>query len=322
MPLIGHALVGWATALESRPPRAPAGALWAPAIITAAYLPDVVGQLGLMAGWADAPRAGHSLLFAAAGSPLVALGLTAVGQIGYRWAWLVSLGTLLIHDVLDVLQSTDRQPWWPFSSRPLIMERPLIPESPTGEAILFGGLFLAYFLFRRIRPRGAGAPAASRSWAVHALTIAVVLSAVATHGLRERRERQFEEARRQIERGDVRSGLGLLEQAATWPSTARPGRADYLKGEAYARLGDRAAAEESYLRSLRTDPGYFWALADLAVLYARGPEPPDVRRNRVEPLLARLRDQHADDLALPGVERRIARALSAGNGPSRGQPDP
>lgn len=310
MPLIGHALAGWATALESEPPGDRAGALWAPAVIVTAYLPDVAGQLGQMAGWADAPRAGHSLVFALAVSPLVALAVAAAGRVTYRRAWLVSLGTLLLHDLMDVLQSTDRQPWWPFSSRPLVLERPLIPESAAGEALLLGGLFLAYLLFRKVRGRGTTARAGRRSWAVHSLTIAVVLAAVATHGLRERRERQFEEARRQIERGDVRAGLGLLEQAGKWPSTARPGRAEYLKGEAHARRGDRDAAEASYLRSLAIDPGYFWALADLAAFYAGGPEPEEARRQRVVPLLARLREEHPKHPDLARMERRIARALA------------
>jgi membrane-bound metal-dependent hydrolase YbcI (DUF457 family) len=127
VPLIGHALVGWATALESEPSGHRPRALWAPAVIATAYLPDVVGQVGLLAGWAEAQRAGHSLLFALAASPVAATALAAVGRMTYLRAWLVSLGTVLLHDLLDVLQSTDRQPWWPFSSRPLILERPLIP---------------------------------------------------------------------------------------------------------------------------------------------------------------------------------------------------
>ncbi len=311
MPLIGHALVGWATALESRHPRAARGAaLWAPAVIATAYLPDVVGQLGLLAGWPDAPRAGHSLLFAVAAAPVVAAALASAGGVSFLRAWIVGCGTLLLHDLLDVLQSTDRQPWWPFSVRPLILERPLIPESPRGEALLFGGLFLAYLVVRRLRPRHEDAPPARRSWAVHSFTIALVLAAVATHGLRERRERRFEEARQRIEQGDPRAGLELLDEAASWPSTARPGRADYLKGEAYARLGDREAAERSYLRSLQADPGYFWAIADLAAFYAGGPEPQDVRRGRAAPLLLRLREQHPRHPALGRAEQRIERSLA------------
>jgi membrane-bound metal-dependent hydrolase YbcI (DUF457 family) len=314
VPLIGHALAGWATALESEPPGDRARALWAPVVILTAYLPDAVGQLGLMAGWADAQRGGHSLLFALAASPLVAMAVSAVSRVSYRRAWLVSLGTLLLHDLMDVLQSTDRQPWWPFSSRPLVLDRPLIPESAVGEAMLFGGLFLAYLVLRRLWRRGTPAPPGSRPLAAHAVTLSVVVLAVATHGLRERRERQFEEARRQIERGEVRSGLDLLDRAEAWPSTARPGRADYLKGVASARVGDRAAAEASYLRSLRLDPGYFWAVADLAVLYAGGPEPEDARRLRVAPLLARLREEHRDHPDRARMEHRIERALAGPGG--------
>jgi membrane-bound metal-dependent hydrolase YbcI (DUF457 family) len=322
VPLIGHAVAGWATALESEPAGGRSGALWAPAIILTAYLPDVVGQLGLLAGWADAQRAGHSVPLAVAASPLVAAAVAAVARVGYRRAWAVSLGTLLLHDLMDVLQSTDRQPWWPVSSGPLILERSLIPQSPVGEAAVFAVLLVAYLLVRRLRAQGTAGPPGTRPWAGHALTIALALAAVATHGLRELRERQFEDARRQIERGDVRAGLGLLERAAAWPSTARPGRAEYLQGEAYARLGDRAAAEAGYLRSLRLDPGYFWALADLAAFYAAGPEPQETRRARVLPLLARLREEHADHPDLARMEQRIARALEGrGSGPP-GRPGP
>ena len=76
-----------------------------------------------------------------------------------------------------------------------------------------------------------------------------------------------------------------------------------------ARLGDRDQAEAHYLRSLRADPGYFWALADLALLHARGPEPAEERRRRAVPLLARLREEHPRHHALERVSQRVERAL-------------
>lgn len=313
MPLIGHALAGWATALEARPrPPGGAGALFVPAVIVAAYLPDAVAQVGLIAGWSDAPQAGHSLLFAVAAVPLLAALLARVGGVSYRRGLAVSGVSVLLHDLLDVLQSSDRQPWWPFSSRPVVLERALIPESPAGEAVVFGVLFALYLLALRWRRRGRDGPTpgpGALAWAGRAFTMGLVVLAVATHGLRERRERQLQMARERIEGRDYRGGLDVLEAASRWPSTAKPGRVDYLKGEAYAGLGDRGAAERHYLRSHRADPGYFWAVADLAVFYAGGPEPADERRRRVEPWLARLREEHPRHEALARVSRRVERAL-------------
>ena len=315
MPLIGHALVGWATALEAQPEgEGSTGTFWIPAVIAAAYVPDLVGQVGLIAGAADAPRLGHSLLFALVAAPLLGAALSRTCGVSYRRGLAVSAATLLLHDVMDVLQNADRQPFWPFSSRPLTLERALVPESPAAEAMVFGALFAAYLVLHRLRRhRSAGraqpAPAGAQAWAGRLFTAALVASAVTTHILRERREAQLESARQRIERGDPGGALRELEAAARWPSTAKAGRVDYLKGEALARLGDRDQAEAHYLRSLRADPGYFWALADLALLHARGPEPAEERRRRAVPLLARLREEHPRHHALERVSQRVERAL-------------
>jgi membrane-bound metal-dependent hydrolase YbcI (DUF457 family) len=315
LPLIGHALVGWATALEARPKRHGAhggtGTLFVPVVIAAAYFPDAFAQLGLLAGWPDASRAGHSLLLALVATPAVAAAVSAAGGLSYARGLLVAGVTLGLHDLLDILQSTDRQPLWPFSGRPIALPTPL-PESPIGEAVVFGALFLAYLGAARLR-RGPSvldrAPAGRLAWVGRIGTAALLTLALVTHGLRGRRESQLEAARASIERGDVRAGLLLLADAERWPSTARAGRVDYLRAEAYAARGERALAEEHYLRSRRADPAYFWSLADLALFYARGPEPADERRRRVLPLLERLRADHSKHPALPRVLARAERAL-------------
>ena len=243
MPLIGHALVGWATALESRPKGHGAGGgtgtLFVPVVIAAAYFPDAFAQLGLLAGWADASRAGHSLLLALVATPAVAAAVSAAGGFSYAKGLLVAGITIGLHDVLDILQSADRQPLWPLADRPFALARPLLPESPLGEAVVFGVLFLLYLCVARLRRRpGAGddgrAPRGRLAWAGRIATAALVTLAVVTHGLRGRRESQLEAARASIEHGDVRAGLLLLADAARWPSTARAGRVDYLRAEAYA----------------------------------------------------------------------------------------
>lgn len=310
MPLIGHALVGWATALESRP-RGAAGAaraFFVPAVVATAYLPDAAAQVGLLFGWADASRAGHSLAFALLATPVAAAAVSAAGAFPYARGLAVAGLSVLLHDALDLLQSTDRQPFWPFSDRLVSLERPLLPEGALAEAAVFGVLFAVYLAVRRSRGRPA-APPSRLSWPGRAATAAVVVLAVATHVLRGHRARQLESARASIEHGDARRGLFELDQAARWPGTAREGRVDYLKGEAYAALGDRARAEEHYLRSRRADPAYFWSLAGLAVFYARGPEPASERARRVAPLVARLRADHASHDALPRVLAQVRRAL-------------
>jgi len=69
MPVIGHALVGLATAVQYEPPAdrhgrslGPAAiALWAPVVVVVSYVPDILSQLGSMAGFRHASLAGHSL---------------------------------------------------------------------------------------------------------------------------------------------------------------------------------------------------------------------------------------------------------------------
>jgi membrane-bound metal-dependent hydrolase YbcI (DUF457 family) len=280
-------------------------------VIAAAYFPDAFAQIGLLAGWADASRAGHSLLLALVATPAVAAAVAAAGGLSYARGLLVAGVTLGLHDLFDILQSTDRQPLWPFSDRP-VAPRPLLPESSLGEAVVFGALFLAYLWVARVRRRpvlAGPAPAGRLAWAGRIGTAALLALAVVTHGLRGRRERQLEAARASIERGEESAGLALLADAARWPSTAKAGRVDYLRAEAHAARGERALAEQHYLRSRRADPAYFWSLADLALFYARGPEPVEERRRRVLPLLERLRADHPRHAALPRVLAQAERAL-------------
>jgi len=142
------------------------------------------------------------------------------------------------------------------------------------------------------------------------LTVLIFLSAAATHQLRDLRESQLQRAWTMINQKQSASALGLLDQAEHWPSTAALGRVDYARAEAYSNLGDRAEAEEHYLRSVRADPSYFWAIADLAVFYASSEESLDVRRVRAAPYLSRLTSEFANEKALPQVLAKLERRLT------------
>jgi len=63
-------------------------------------------------------------------------------------ALVASLVSLLVHDVLDLAQATDRAPWWPLTDRPIGIDLGLIPGNLLGEAAVFGGLLLAFFVLR------------------------------------------------------------------------------------------------------------------------------------------------------------------------------
>src|SRR5262249_12860495 len=120
MPVIGHAFVGLATAarfdpaaVSARRTISPLGAaLWTPLVVVLAYLPDLFTQAGLALGWPYASLTGHSILVGAlAGTVLGLLWVRLFG--GERWAIVaIAVGSIIVHDLLDVLQATDRAPLW------------------------------------------------------------------------------------------------------------------------------------------------------------------------------------------------------------------
>jgi tetratricopeptide (TPR) repeat protein len=140
----------------------------------------------------------------------------------------------------------------------------------------------------------------------------VLALAATTHHLRNTRERELAAAAARLEQGDYAGALSLLDRAERWPSTARPGRIDDLRGQAWEGLGERTRAEASYLRAYRADPGYFWLVVDLAAFYASSDEPRNERRRRVSPLVQRLREEFANEPAMPAAVDRILRKLGSG----------
>jgi membrane-bound metal-dependent hydrolase YbcI (DUF457 family) len=318
MPVIGHAFVGLATARELGPPpgssrrAALSAVLWMPMVMTFAYLPDIVTQLGSMAGWPTSNLAGHS-------APIgVALGIT----IGMIWARMadgpaplvvaVAVGSILTHDLLDVMQATDRAPFWPFSQRIVSMGWLTLPRGSLSELLLFGLLFAAYSLWRGRSPRSNAAAAAKAPalvWAGRAFVTALAVAAVGTHTVRGYRERQLGAAERLLRRGQYADALQAADKASAWPSTAHPGRIDVIRGEAFEALGDSTRAERFYRRAYEADPTNFWALADLAEYYASRARPASERRAITQPYVDELRRDFSDHRALAEVLGRVDRKL-------------
>jgi hypothetical protein len=330
MPVLGHAFVGLAIGVSTRRsgrehsvPRGigAASPLWLPAVVTLAYLPDIVAQLGVIAGWSDGRLLGHSILFAVAVSPVIAVVLMWLARISVIRAFVTALVSLLVHDVLDLAQATDRAPWWPLSDRHVGFELGLIPTDLLREAVVFGGLLLAFLALRHAAYRWAGQSAANPRisgegpvrlvWLGRAFILAVVSAAAVTHLLRDARDSQLEAGRALVEQRAYQAALEVLARAELWPSTTKPGRIDYVRAEAYAGMGDRRRAEAYYLRAYLTDPTYFWAVADLALFYASSDEPVAQRRRLVAPYLTRLRSEFAGHSALPQVLARVERQLAA-----------
>ena len=322
MPLLGHAFVGLATGMavapfpSERPPATPreraAEALWLPATVALAYVPDLVTQLGLLLGMPRAGLLAHSLLFAIAlAAPLTALGALAGGLPAGRLLAVV-LGSVVLHDVLDVAQSTDRQPWWPLSSGAVRLPLALIPADPRWEALAFAAGFAVFLAALIALRRARGRRPARRfapTWPGRALIVALVAAAALTHHLRDLREHRLDEARDLLEGRHPAEALAALDEAERWPSTAKPGRADHLRGEAWLGLGDRARAEHHFRRSYEADPDFFWLLADLGAFYASVDAPASERRRLAAPYLERLRRDFAGHGAQPAALARIERHL-------------
>ena len=315
MPVIGHALVGLATARHFDPARAGAPGViwWTPVVIGLAYLPDLIAQAGAMAGWTEAGLAGHSAIVGAALGAIVGAAWARV--TGARTSTLVGIavGSILAHDALDLMQATDRMPLWPISRR-LVSAGPVaLPQAPLVECLVFGLLFLVHATWlRAVDRRQPPATSSSRprmQWTSRAIVGGIVVAALATHLMRRSREVQYQTAERLLRLGQYTEALAMAEGADAWPSTARPGRLDVIRGEAYDGLGDKSRAEESFKRAYRRDPTNFWALADLVELYASLNRPADERRRLIEPLARELRRNFPSEPALNDVMARVAERL-------------
>ena len=331
MPVLGHAFVGLVLGTWIRPKslsvvsstKQPISSeSWVLLVVGLSYVPDTTAQLILLAGGQDARLITHSVLFAV----IVAIGLapllTLLVSQSVCWTFTFVLGCVLLHDGLDLAQATDRTPLWPFSHRQVGYDPALFPSDLTTEAILFGGFALFACGIRILTGRSRGGKnepeVSSRSYpsAMRGMNggiiVLIMLAAAGTHYLRDIREDQLKQGRiLSQEQHAFDRALAQLEQAERWPSTAKPGRIDYLRAWTYQQLGDRQRAEEYYLRSYRADPMYFWTVADLALFYAASDESSDVRRHSVSPYLHHLRQSFPEHDELSRVLANVEQALAA-----------
>lgn len=323
MPIIGHTLAGIAIAQQfesagsdSSSARGPvARALWMPLIVAISYLPDVATQVALLwMGHAPAQAVGHSIPFGVPLGTLIGVAWAVVAGGPARLLAMVSAGAIVLHDAMDLLQDSERMPFWPLSTRQMGVDWFAEPNRLWGEVLAFGVPFAIFEVWRatRRRPRASASPPRVHRglvWAGRGLVLAVLLGALTVLSLREMRERQMDDARAMRRAGRFDEALALVERAERWPSFF--GAGDITRGEAYDGLGDRARAEAAFLRAYRRKPDDFWPVAVLAWHYAsHGTR--EERRQRSAPFVETLRRQFADDEALErvlaGIERSIMQA--------------
>jgi len=320
MPVVGHAFVGLATAMQFGPapvrdagePTATVSGWWAPAVVVASYFPDIITQIGGAFGLPQANAYGHSLGMAALGG--LALGgvwSSAAGTPLVR-AVVIASGSILGHDLLDLIQAAD----WPWPGRFVETRFYGLSGRIVSEAI-WSALLFAVFLAWRVGTGRSRTPAAPKTFTTFALTrlmpsaivTLILLAAVGTYVLRGRHERQLNTARVLIDRGSYVEALEMAERADAWPRGNRPGRIDMLRGEAHQRLGHSEIAETLFLRAYEQDPENFWALADLAEHYALSarPEQRSLARVRADELRRRFPRHPRLQSVLDGIERELSR---------------
>lgn len=321
MPVLGHAFVGITTAVctRHRVRRDVGRALWLPALVGLAYLPDILAQLAKLAYVAPWRTVTHSLLFGVAASLVLASPLARLAGLPFRAGLLIAGLSIGLHQGLDVLQGTDGRPFWPFSHRHVDLPDGLFPSGLSREVLFFGcacgAVVGLWAVLRRRQPSPAAPPEPTSPryrrlmWLGHATTAAVLLVAAGTHGLREMRERQLAQAWSLIRDHRPEEAFTFLEKADRWPYVGA-GYTDYARAEAYERMGRRDQAEGCYLRSWNANPTNFWVTADLALFYASSSEPLEERRRKAAPYIARLRQQFPRRVELPGILERLDRKLA------------
>lgn len=336
MPVFGHAVVGLAIATWTHPQSGkPAVSLserlgptlWAPLVIGVSYLPDIVAQCGQFVIGRDLRQMTHAVPMAIVLALLVAPVVIAFYRQEWTRTFAVIVGAVIVHDLLDFLQATNRIILWPLSAAAIGPEQPVIPREPWPEALVFlVGYALAVAAYRWTQSNSISVwpispfrhNVGSRLWLNRIVTTVIVGAAIVTHQLRAIREAQLEQARALAHTQHAYpEALATLNLAERWPSTAKPGRIDYLRAWTYKQLNDRKRAESYYLRSYQADPTYFWTIADLALFYASSDEPSAHRRQAIVPYLRRLQNDFYTHPHLPLVLTQIELLLTRH---SRGAP--
>ena len=305
MPVVGHAVAGLALAAlsdDAQPtvgpqPFGPRALL----LVGLAYVPDIAAQLGMSAGLISAQVVSHSLIFAAVFAVVTGPVVARMTRLSLVQALALSLSSVVLHDAMDIAQSPGRMPFWP--AHVVVDIGTWIPSSLRGEALVCLPFLLAAFAYQW-RRKALQSPS-RRDWASLTAVVLVVAAAAVASELRDRRERDLIRARALAESGQYQAALDACAVADRWPSTAAPGRIDYVRAMSWWGLGRDEMAEELYLRSYGADPGYIWAVADLAALYASSSAPIEERTRNAERWLTVLRERFPGHPALPQLIARV-----------------
>jgi hypothetical protein len=322
MPVIGHTFAGILIAQEFEPagrrnPRSLgplARAFWIPTIVGLSYLPDVVTQIALWLGYRSAQSAGHS----------VVLGIAAGVILGAAWAWMsggsprmliaLATGSIVLHDVLDLLQDGQRMPFWPLSEFRIGVEWLASSDRLWWELVVFGLPFAIYEIWRDSSRRRAPiavapAPASRAVWIGRALVVAVLLSAFTVLELRRVRGRELDRAETLIRGRKYADALVAIDAGDRWPLSSVT--VDLLRGRAYLGLGDAVRAEASFLRAYEREPDNFWTVASLAELYASHGTRVE-RAQKSARYVDELKRKFPGQSSLPRVLERVRRDIAKG----------
>jgi membrane-bound metal-dependent hydrolase YbcI (DUF457 family) len=306
MPLVGHAFVGVATAW-SVPPRGKAptsgrsAGFW----------------LSTLVGVSHGRVIAHSVLFAVAASLVLVPLVARVFRAGPVRASAVVLGSILGHDLLDLLQGSDRMPFWPFLKERVRLPFAIIPTHAMAEALFFLLAFLVFVLVVGGLRGGPAVPRWSRdAWPGVALAGLVLSAALLTHGAKLLREREEDRVEASLAQHRYAQALAHLGHLRLWATFTRSGDVDRLTARALLGLGDRAGAERYLLAAERVEPDDYWTLVDLAFFYASSDETPAEREGRVAPYRDRLERYFARRRSLPRILNRLDERLAAPGAPA------
>jgi tetratricopeptide (TPR) repeat protein len=225
----------------------------------------------------------------------------------------LSVGSIVLHDALDLLQDGKRMPFWPLSEHRMGVEWLALSDRLWWELVVFGLPFAIYEIWRfmslRRRAPIAVAPASGAVWIGRALVLAVALSAFTVLELRSERGRQMGRAEALVRARKFTEALTAIDAADRWPLSSVT--ADLLRGRSYEGLGDTSRAEAAFLRAYEREPDSFWTVASLAEFYASHGTSAE-RQQRSAPYVGQLQRKFPAHAALPRVLERIRRDVANG----------
>ena len=244
--------------------------------------------------------------------------LRVLARLTFSMAFLISLFSILAHDLLDLIFAPERFFLWPFSNWRSGSDYSLPPLSLTEEILIFGSLYCISWLMYRfwIDKRDSQPPRCNTIrqqylvWLSRSMVIMIFICAGMIHYLQNIHGEQFQQAKNILQKTkNYPYALALLEEAGSWPYGPAFTWVNYFKAQAFWGLGNTRQAERYYHESLAEDPWNLWSIADLALLYASGKEDAEQRRSRAEPYLKKLRTKYADNPFIKSYLRKIEAAL-------------